>query len=337
MNNVQAVWGVIWKIFFLVIFGWILFLARDVVAAFFLAVVISTAFHPAVTYLEKKRLPRIIGTILIYLIALFIVGLIVYAFVPVALSELSNLLSYASKYISSVPGIAETRNIITALNESLTRLTDMLFSGNISLIDIASRLLGGLFFVAAIFVLSFYLTLGREGVEKFLIAILPSAYEEIAVRLYGRVSRKIGKWLTGQLFISLVIGLATFIGLWLLGVRYSFLLGLLAGVLELIPYVGPIFVGSLSVLIGLGDSFTLGAYTFVFFVALQQLENHLLVPVVTRYTTALNPIVVLMSLLIGGKAFGIIGVILAVPAAVTFQEILSDWAEVKQSRKSMGL
>jgi predicted PurR-regulated permease PerM len=186
--------------------------------------------------------------------------------------------------------------------------------------------LGGLFFAAIVFVISFYLTVGRDGVEKFLITILPYQHHEKVLTIYERVRRKISLWFRGQLLLSLIVGLAVFIGLWILGVKYSLVLGIAAGLFELIPYVGPIFSGSLAVLFALTESVTLGLYALILFIVIQQIESHLLIPTVMGKTTNLNPVIVLVSLLMGGKIFGLIGVILAVPLAVLVQEMLRDWS-----------
>lgn len=337
VKNFNLSWEILWKLFFMVLFAWTLFLARDVVASLFLAIVISTAFDPIVSYLATKKIPRVIGTLGIYLVAIFVIGLIVYAFVPIALSEFSNLIKHNSGLFGTVSGTFQLQDLIATLNSNLQKLTDILFSGNVSLVDIATKFLGGLISVVSVLAISFYLTLGRGGVENFFVAILPSVYEVKVINLYARVERKIGRWLSGQLFLSLVVGVAIFLGLWILGVKYSFLLGLLGGLLELIPYVGPILTGSLAFLIGLDQSFSMAIYVLIMFIVIMQLENHLLVPLVNRYTTALNPAVILTALLIGGKIFGIIGIILAVPVAVLFQEILEDWAEAKHSRRGLGL
>jgi len=327
----------LWKLLFMVMLGWILYLARDVLAALLLAIVISTAFDPIVSLLEKKKIPRILGTLIIYILAIFVIGLIIYTFVPLALSELNNLLIYSNKFLGPVADALNVQGVVETLTLNLSQLTDLLFSGNLSLIEVTSRFLGGIFFAIAIFALSFYLTVGRGGVEKFLIAVLPAAYEAKVINIYERVTRKIGRWLTGQIFISLIVGLTTFLGLWFLGVKYSLLLGILAAILEIIPYVGPIFTGSLAVLVGLGESLTLGVYAFILFTIIQQLENHILMPLVMRFTTALNPVVILTALLIGGEVFGIFGLILAVPVAVLFEEMFEDWADHKQARRGLGL
>jgi predicted PurR-regulated permease PerM len=334
-KHLSISWEVVWKLLFVVVVGWILFSARDVIVALLLSIVISAAFNPAVTFLERKRIPRILGALLIYLIAIVAIGFILYSFVPLAITELTNFLEQSGEFLGPTLGTLNTADFIAALNFNLEKLNDLLFSGSISLADLTSRFLGGVIFAITIFVLSFYLTVGRDGVEKFLTAILPSAYEEKAISIYGRVSRKIGRWLTGQIFLSFVVGLTTYLGLWLLGVRYSLFIGILAALAELVPYAGPIFTGSIAVLAALSDSLSKGVYTFLLFLVVQQLENHLLTPTITRYTTSLNPVVVLASLLIGAQVFGPIGLVLAVPIAVFFQELLEDWAEAKQSRRGM--
>ncbi|MEK7612490.1 MAG: AI-2E family transporter [Patescibacteria group bacterium] len=334
-RNFTISWDFLWKLFFMVLFGWIIFIARDVFAALLLAIVISTAFNPLVSFMEKKRIPRIIGTLLVYLVAIGAIGVILYAFVPIAMAELANLLTYSGKLLEPVFGAPNVEVALQALNVNLSQINDFLFDGGISLAALTTKFFGGLFSAVAIFVLSFYLTAGKDGVEKFLLAILPAAYEPKALRIYERVSRKIGRWLTGQIFMSLIVGIVVFLGLWLLGVRYSLFLGTIAVIAELVPYVGPIFTGSLAALIAFGDSFPLGIYAILLFVAIQQLENHILVPAVMRYTTTLDPVVILIALLIGAKLFGVMGLILAIPVAVFFQEIVEDWAETKQSRRGL--
>ncbi len=329
-KNLNIGWDFLWKIFFMVIFGWIIYLARDVVVALLLAIVISTAFDPIVSFMERKKLPRILGTILIYLVAFFGIGMIIYTLVPIALQELTNLLANTNKMLRPITGTIEVQGAFLNLAGTLRHLADLLFSGNLSLIDVATKFLGGVFFVFAILGLSFYLTLGSGGVEKFLTSILPSAYEGRVLMMYQKVERKISRWLSGQMFLSVIMGLAIFIGLSILGIRYSLILGVLGGILELIPYVGPILTGGMAVLLALETSNELALYVLILFIVLQQLENHILVPVVNKFTTYLNPAVVLTALLIGGRVFGVVGIILAVPIAVFFQELIEDWVGSKK-------
>jgi Predicted permease len=214
-------WEFLWKLFFLVIFGWILFMSRDVIAVLLVAIVLSSAFDPIVTFLEHRRIPRILGTLMVYLASAFLLGFVVYTFIPIALSEISGLLNSPTS-IAAEGGLPfGLDGILEYLSGSLGEFSEIFLHSDTSLIQIASNFLGGVFMAIAIFVLSFYLTIDRDGVERFLYAILPTAYERKAVQLYRRVRLKIGRWFIGQFVISLIVGLATFAGLRLLGVRYS--------------------------------------------------------------------------------------------------------------------
>lgn len=318
----------------MIILATVLFFAVDVLVALFLAVVVSSALDPIVTWLEKKRIPRILGTLAIYIVAVFILAFIIYAIIPIALSEFSSLLNSLNEKISR-PDLAfiNISQLVDAINEGLGRVTNVLISGSQSFLDITSKFFGGIALTVSVFVLSFYLTVGKDGVERFLLTILPPTYEARAIELYAKVRRKIGRWLRGQLLLSLVIGVTVFFGLWLLGVKYSLILGILAGIFELVPYVGPIFSGSVAVLVAATDSLTLGVYALLLFILIQQIENNVLVPAVMSLTTSLNPVVILISLLVGAKLFGLIGLVLAVPAAVLLQEIIEDWSEARKRNR----
>jgi len=331
MNAPQSIlsWRALWRVLFMALFVWIIFVAQDVFVALFLAIVIAAALDPLVSYLEKHRIPRILGTLLIYIFLIAVLGVLLYSIVPAVISETSVMLANFQSASSSLTPFLNVSDVLQQINNNLGQMVQVLFGGAASIFDISSRFLGGIVFGLSVFVFSFYLTISHDGVKKFLITILPTTYEAGALKLYKRVRRKIGRWLQGQLILSLLVGLAVFIGLELLQVRYSLLLGLLAAVMELIPYVGPIFSGSVAVLIGLTVSAELALYTLILFILIQQLENHILVPAVMSKTTTLNPVVVIAAILIGAKIFGFAGIILAVPAAVLIQELINDWSEKK--------
>jgi len=330
-------WGSLWRVFFLLLFVWILLVARDIIVALFLALVISSALEPIVSRLEEKKIPRILSTLGIYIIAVFAIALMIYTVVPLALSELHGLLESTGQVSGTIFEFLDSSEAIGQIRENLGKVTDLLLSGGTSLIDISSKFLGGLTFTISIFVLSFYLTVDRDGVSRFLQTVVPSIYEDKVLDIYNRIRRKIGRWFMGQVFLSVTIGILVFLGLLLLGVKYSLLLGILAGIFEVVPYVGPIFGGSISVLIAFTDSPALAVYTLILFIIIQQAENHLLVPTVTHLTTSLNPVVTLVSLLIGVKVFGFVGLVLSVPAAVLLQEMIEDWYSTKKQRRGLGL
>lgn len=315
----------------------VVYAGLNVILGVCLAIVIAAALDGPVTWLQKKRIPRFVGALVIFLVALVIVAALVYVFVPLALSEFTAFATQFKDYSGNVFGFIKASQIITIITERFTNLSDALISGNISLLSVASFLFGGIFLTIAIFILSFYLTVGQDGVERFILAVVPPVYEDYALDLYFRVRHKIGRWLKGQLVLSVIVAIMVFIGLWLLEVNYALLLAVLAGIFEIIPFVGPIVSGGVAVLLAVSNSLTVAVYTLALFIIIQQMENHIFVPAVTRFTTSLNPALVIIALMLGGAVFGFVGIILAVPAAVLLQEIAEDWTVTKKKRRGLGL
>lgn len=310
-----------------------LYVSRDVLLAGLLAITIASALEPFVSYLERKRIPRIIGTLAIYILTILVIALIIYIVIPILLVEINGILSNSNDLIGSVStSLGVNPSLFETLTASLNTFTASLLGGKTTLVAILSQLLGGLLLMIIVFVISFYLTIDKGGLERFLTTILPRFYHNRVLQVYERTRHKISHWFSGQIFLSIVMGIAVWLGLWALGVKYSFILGILAAVLELVPYVGPIFSGSLAVVTAMTQSTSLGLYTLILFIFLQQVESHFLVPAVNKYTTNLNPVIVIMALLVGGKVFGIVGIILSVPIAVLFQEILKNRSTVSESQ-----
>ena len=337
MNNrsleINIGWGFVWRVIFVALLVLIVFIAREIFIATLLAIIISSALDPFVTYLSKKRVPRILGTLIIYILVLLGISLLVYIILPVFLVELNNFINSS---IQSGVDISQSGGLNLTIFETFSATANEfiadLSQGTTTLLSLISQVLGGLATVAIIVVISFYLTIGRDGVERFLITILPMAYQPPVLSIYERTRKKISHWLVGQLFLSLIIGITTYIGLLILGVKYAFILAITAAILELVPYVGPIFSGFLAMLAAFSTSPILALYTLIFFVIIQQIEQHLLIPSVMKYTTNLNPVIIIISLLIGGKVFGILGIILAVPVAVAVQEVIQYFANIQQSK-----
>src|SRR3989338_1092056 len=335
-KNFEITWVSLWRIVGMLMLASILYAALDIWIAVLLSIVISSALDPFVSWLERKNIPRIIGSLGIFIFVILTVALILYTIVPLALSELHILLKNVNKGFSEFgdPALSlEATRIITEVNDSLGRFTNLLISGSASFVDALSKFFGGLVLTLSVFVLSFYLTIDRDGVEKLLRELSPANYEEKILEVYFRVRKKIGQWLHGQILLSLSVGLSVFLGLCLMGVKYSLVLGILAGILEIVPFVGPIVSGGLAFFIALSQSPSAGGYVFFLFLIIQQLEGNLLMPVFMRLTVSLHPALILISLLVGGRLLGFVGLIIAVPLAVTIQEIVDHWSTEKSKRK----
>ena len=308
------------------------FLMRETISILLLALIISTAFAPAVNRLEKWRIPRILGTIIVFLISLAIIAFLVYTIVPITLLELNSLFKNLSGLAEQFLGVSSPIELSNVINTDVSSLTNLLLSGDVPFLQVLGKLLGGVAFVITVLVISFYLTISRDGVERFLRAIMPEAVEKRTLELYRATKRKIGRWFQAQLLLSFIVGSAVFIGLWIIGIQQNLVLAVIAAVLELVPIVGPIFAGALAVAVAFGESAHLGFYVLLLFIGIQQVENQALVPLVMRRAVGINPVIVLVALLGGAQIAGIIGMLVAIPTAVFLQEVLNNWVAVKGRR-----
>ncbi|PIR98708.1 MAG: hypothetical protein COT88_00100 [Candidatus Colwellbacteria bacterium CG10_big_fil_rev_8_21_14_0_10_41_28] len=326
-------WRSLWRVILMLGFVVALFMMRETIAVLLLALLVSTIFDRPVDFLERKGIPRILGTILMYLATLIVLAILFYTIIPIAVIEINNLVKNLDSVIAESFGLNLPTDPTSIINADIQEFTTVLLSGGISFIEVLGGLVGGVTFVLAVLVLSFYLTVSKDGVSDFLIAVFPESMEDKILDLYQRTKKRIGNWFQGQMMLSLIVGTTVFIGLTLLDIRFALALALTAAVFELIPIVGPIFAGALAVSVALSQSITLGISVLVLFLIIQQLENNILVPLVMRKSTGVHPVMILVAILGGAQIAGFVGVLLAVPVAVFIQEIGEEWINVKSNRR----
>jgi predicted PurR-regulated permease PerM len=262
------------------------------------------------------RIPRSVGVILIFLGALVAFILFIYTFVPFVLVELNAVFGSAGKLNMG----------------SLGAISGQFLSGQISPISVFSNFIGSFGLALAVIVSSFYLSIGHDGVERFLNVVTPPDYEETTMRIYARSKQLIGSWFRMQILLSVIMGFIVWVGLAILGVKYAFLIGVLAGCFELVPFLGPIMSGAVAIAAALITSTTLAIYTLIFFLIAQQFESHILVPLLSRRSVGLHPVIVIVALLLGAEMGGVLGIIIAVPTAAVFQEVIQDWSMKRRSQ-----
>jgi len=330
-------WATIWRVLAVVIFAAVIYFAKDAVIALLFAIIVSSALDGPVVYLNKKfKFPRLAGTALIFLLGIIFATLVVYIILPVAFLEFT---SFAGQFAGTAAGsifkdLSSLANLVTREFSivSIGQISDVILRGTYPVAQTIGNILGGVAFGISVLIISFYLTLSQDGVGRFLRAILPEKFEDSVLDIYYRSKRKIGRWLQAQLLLSVIVGVLVSCGLWMLGVKYALVIGLLAAVFEIMPVVGPIFSGAVGTLIALSDSLTLGLYTALLFLIVQQLENNLLVPVLMKKVVDIHPVVALFSIMAGFQLLGIVGMIVAVPVAVVIQDMIETRVEKKKLR-----
>lgn len=320
----------------------LLYLLSDVVVILLFSIIVASAVSPFVTWLQKLGIPRIIGVLALYLMVLAAVVTLSSLVLPSVLSELSNMSAYIPKFTSQLTTsldtvqqgapkyfdfVSEVQNIVEMLSGYLQQFSQSAF-------NLAIGAFGGLFSFIAIIVISFYLSVMKNGIQNFLAAIVPERYEEYITDLWRRVEIKVGLWLQGQMLLALIVGLLVFVGLTLLHVKFALVFAILAMLLEIVPVAGPVLAAIPAILMAFIQSPALGLWVLIMWVVIQQTENHLLVPLVLGKTTGLNPVVVILAILIGAQLAGIVGALLGVPVATIIVELLDDMARLKTSRRA---
>jgi predicted PurR-regulated permease PerM len=355
--NINISSGTVIKTMVILVIAFLLYKMLDLVLVVLTAVVIASAVEPLIRWFGQYKIKRLFAVIITYICVVLVFSGLLYFFIPPVLDEASNLLSNAPKYLDSVTlwnplndaKLVETGKVAEGLSTGLNgsrEILNNLSNGNSNasafgslidkfknltantsdgIINIASGIFGGALSFILIIVLSFYLTVQEGGVEKFLKIITPVKNEAYIIDLWKRSQRKIGYWMQGQMLLGIVVGVLVYLGLMILGVENALILAVLAGVLEIIPYFGPILSAIPAILFG----FTTGGPTTGFlvlglFIIIQQFENHLIYPLVVKKVVGVSPIIVILALIIGAKFAGFLGILLSVPVTAALMEFIDD-------------
>jgi len=333
-------WKLFWQIFIFAALFLVFYLARNVWAVLLVSMIIAIGLEPVISFLERLKIGRILGTVLVFLASIAAVSFSAYFIAPLVISELTGFLEVVNRVLSSLTGVALPTAIINSidisLKDSLSFITTTGLSSISGITGAIGSIISNIVLFLAMIIISFYLMLDKEGVDRMLEVILPNTYEKPVLVVFRRFKEKIRKWLGAQILMSLVIFILVTAGLYLLDVRYFLILGIIAGLLEIVPVIGPIIAGALTFLVAVSDSLSLGLYSLIFFFIVQQLENHILIPFVMGKHLNVHPVVVMVSLLAGGKIAGLTGVVLSVPIAVLVQVVFSYLSDERQKRLSVS-
>lgn len=319
-------WNSLWRILGFAIFSYILFSGAKIFLALFASIVISVGLDFIVDFLERKKIPRTLAVILVFLGIILAVVALIYLIIPYIIADLNTVLINLNKSkIGSLLGplfnLKATQTFGTLINNISASLW-----GEGSPVDTISAILGSVGLAFAVIIIAFYMAISRDGVERFIRAVFPFEYESSALSIYDKSRKKIGSWFRTQLFASAIMGFLVWGSLSLIGLKHAFLVSIFAAVFELVPFIGPILAGAIAFIFAFTDSPTLAFSTLIIFLVLHQLESHILVPLLTRRSVGLHPVIVIFALLIGIEFGGLLGAIVAVPLAAVLQEVVEHRA-----------
>lgn len=335
--NISITAGGVVKIIFILAVTYVLFLLRNIVLDVLVAIVIASAIEPGVRGLTRRRIPRILAVIIIYLILFAVFFGLFYFFLPSVLEDFATFVTGLPTYLEAFTrtGAFDTYSAILGVPSSSLVPVDSIMAAVRSALDFsslfnnafgaASAIFGSFFSFVIIIIFSFYFAVLETGVDDFLRIAVPKSRQAYVQGLWKRAQTKIGLWMQGQLLLAVIMGVLVYLGLTILGVKYSLVLAVIAAAFEIIPVFGPTLAAVPAVMIGFVDGgATTGLLVIALYVIFQQFENHLIYPLVVTRVVGVPPLLVILALIGGAELAGFVGVILAVPIAATIQELARD-------------
>jgi len=331
LKTIDISTATIFRILTIVLLVVLFFKIWTIVASLFLAIVIAAAIEPTLRWLERHKIKRIASVPALYILAVGALFGIFYAILPSLFNEIfilsQNIPQRLSTALDDFFGSSVLRGVgflIPALDELFINLQSKLGEAIPDIVGFVTKIFGGVLSFLLVIVFSFYLSLRKNDIEKSLLAITPPRHQDYVKDLIRRMQRRTGRWLQAVFILATFMGIAVFVVLSLLGVEFALTLGILAGLLEIIPFIGPFIAGILLFLTASTQSVVLGLIVLGAYVALQQIQQIFITPSVMSKAVGLNPLMILLAVLIGAQLAGFWGIIVAIPLMVVLGELLRD-------------
>lgn len=293
---------IIFAVLFLIFLGF-LYMVRDIILELFVALLIMTILEPMVSRLSKKKIPRAISVVIAYVLVIGVFGGLLALLIPKVIEQSTGFVNALPTYLTNIGVPWNIGNVVAP--GDIFQFTFSIFNNFLAVITVL--------------VFAFYMLLSRDKLEDQLGFFFGDEKKKELGRLIDILEKRLGGWARGELTLMFMVGLGIYVGLTLIGIPYALPLAVLAGILEIIPILGPIVSAIPSIIIGFGISPVagLGATALAFLV--HQLENYILVPKVMEKSVGVSPIVTLIALAVGVRLAGIVGAIISVPTFITIQ------------------
>ena len=298
-----------------------------VLAPFFLGFVLAWLMNPLVTRMEKKKIPRVVGTLIVYSVFLLILLLFIRFLIPVIYEQLQVLINNLPAIFRELESFLDSifskfGNIqgfdLQGMKESILQtvtsyLNNFMTSAPVFIMNFAGGLFSSMVTICFGLVIGIYMLIDFDSINGHLLQLLPKKNRFEASLLITNISTEVRKSVNGTLLVATMVFICDSIGFWIVGLQAPILFGLLCGITDLIPYVGPYIGGAVAVVVGFAQSPLVGFLTLLVAIIVQLIENNILQPIIMSKTMKLHPVTIIVGLLIFEHFFGIIGMILATP------------------------
>ncbi len=304
----------------------LLWTIRDIIFSLLIGFILMSALRPGVHYLMKKKLSRPFSVFIVYIAFILVFLLLISLIIPPIIIETSGLIRNFPLIIENISPQMSSYLDVRNISGLIPNVTTNIFS-------IISGVFSNALFVVTTLFFGLYFLLEERLLEDVVCRYCPEDQIDKLTNILRKSEERMASWFWGEMTLMTVVGLMTFIGLNILGIKYALPLAVLAGLLEIVPNIGPTISAVPAVIIGLSMSYFSGFSVLALCLIIQQLENSLIVPYIMKRAVGLNPILTLIALLVGGRIGGVLGVLLSIPLVLFIETIL---AEVFHFRLSFG-
>jgi predicted PurR-regulated permease PerM len=325
-------WETLFRLAVLTVSLYAVYQIRAVLGWFLFALTISLLFNPLIDYLQKKGSPRTLAVIFAYFSLFSLFALLIYLFAPLLIVEIHYFSQSLPQYFDrlspplrglGIEGLQSFENFADLTEKTLSQMAQNIFSALFSIF-------GGIFTTLFIISLAFFLSLEEKAVEKSVFLFFPAESEQFALELWRRCQKKVSGWFLSRVLSSLFVGVATCLSLVVLQSDYPFSFGLLAGVLNFVPIIGPFVTGFIMTSFLALTSPLKAVLALVVFILIQQVESNVILPVLSKKLIGLSPVLVMMSLAVGAVLGGFWGAVLGLPLAGILFEFLHDFLKKRK-------
>ena len=309
---------IIFTVFFLLSL-WFVFLIKDIIFTIFVSILLMAILNPLVGRLVKWKFPRFLAVFLTYVLVLGVIGFSISSLVPLLVSQTTSLVNSIPVFIESLgwEGFLDPQMMSGFLSQLGTLPTQAVKFG----VSVFSNLVS----VISVLVFSFYFLLYRGKLNEQLSFIFGEDRKKQVGKIIDEVELNLGSWARGMFILMFFVGLVNYLGLFLLGIPFALPLAIIAGLLEIVPILGPNLAAIIAVIVGLTISPLTALAVAALAFLVQQLENYLLVPKIMEKSVGVNPVVTLLALAIGYRMMGIVGILLSVPLFLTIRVLIKEY------------
>lgn len=327
-------WGTVFKIAFTAATVFLLYQIADILVLFVFALIISILVSPGVKFLKKMGIPKAASVLIVYSAIFSFIVLFFYLAIPVFSAEVKEFSRLIPEYFDKISPALEGLGVqafesVEGFLDNIQESSEMITANALNALTI---IFGGLLTAVFLLTMAIFLSLEENSVERAIKLIFSEKEKNQALVVWRKAQRQVTSWFFTRILACIFVGIASYIAFYLFNVEYAFLFALIAGLLNFIPYVGPIVAGAIFFVVIIIDSLWKAVFTLIAFSIIQTIEGSVLTPILSKKYMGLSPVLVLIALVVGGTLWGFLGAFLAIPLLGILFEFFSEFIERRKKR-----